>query len=160
MFRLFSVVILSVLCALNAGCAMVQASPDVYRGSDVMRKGDIAQVTVLRVRKVMISGNDGLRMSTSSGLPGLIGGGVSALLGGSMIGGGRARYLAGTAAGAVGGVVTQQVAEHLSKQPGLEVFVRTDTGRMLSVVQDASQQFEPGERLYLLSSSMGYRLTR
>ncbi|WP_231908280.1 hypothetical protein [Cupriavidus sp. USMAHM13] len=159
MFRLFSVVILSVLCALNAGCAMVQASPDVYRGSDVMRKGDIEQVTVLRVRKVMISGNDGF-MSTSSGLPGLIGGGVSALLGGSMIGGGRARYLAGTAAGAVGGVVTQQVAEHLSKQPGLEVFVRTDTGRMLSVVQDASQQFEPGERLYLLSSSMGYRLTR
>jgi len=60
----------------------------------------------------------------------------------------------------VGGVITQQVSQVLNKRPGVEVIVRTDSGRTLVITQDATQQFVAGERLYMLTSATGYRLTR
>jgi outer membrane lipoprotein SlyB len=60
----------------------------------------------------------------------------------------------------VGGVITQQVSQVLNKRPGVEVIVRTDAGRTLVVTQDATQQFVARERLYMISSAAGFRLTR
>ncbi|MCL6470594.1 MAG: glycine zipper 2TM domain-containing protein, partial [Ralstonia sp.] len=92
---------------------------------EVMRRGDAEQVTVVRVRNVTITGDDGY-MSASSGMPGLIGAGISAFLGGRSIGNGNGRYVAGAVSGAVGGVITQQVSQVLNKRPGVEGIVRTD----------------------------------
>lgn len=159
MFKSFFSAVLVALCVLASGCAVQQSSPDVYRGMEVMRRGDAEQVTVIRVRQVTITGDDGY-LSASSGMPGFIGAGISAFLGSRSIGNGNGRYIAGAVSGAAGGVITQQVAQVLSKRQGVEVIVRTDAGRTLVVTQDATQQFVAGERLYMLTSAAGYRLTR
>ncbi|WP_416046967.1 hypothetical protein [Cupriavidus basilensis] len=159
MIRTFSIAFFVALCALASGCATQQTSPNVYRTSEALRKGDIEMVTVVRVRQVTITGNDGM-LSASSGLPGMIGAGLSALLGARTIGGGNGRYLVGALSGAAGGFVSQQVAEHVSKRAGLEVIVRTDNGRQLAITQDADQQFNAGDRVYLVAAGNGYRLTR
>ncbi|MCK4120417.1 hypothetical protein HFK91_24845 [Ralstonia pseudosolanacearum] len=126
---------------------------------EAMRRGDVEQVTVVRVRPITIVGDEGY-LATSSGVPGLVGAGVSAFLGGRTIGNGNGRYVAAAVAGAVGGVAAQQAAQVLNKHPGLEVIVRTDSGRTVVIAQDAAQQFVAGERLYMLASAAGHRLTR
>lgn len=159
MFKSIFSAVLVAFCVLASGCALQQSSPDVYRGMEVMRRGDAEQVTVVRIRHVTITGDDGY-LSASSGMPGIIGAGISAFLGGRSIGNGNGRYVAGAVSGAVGGVITQQVSQVLNKRPGVEVIVRTDSGRTLVITQDAAQQFVAGERLYMLTSATGYRLTR
>ncbi|HVI89404.1 MAG TPA: hypothetical protein VM659_13955 [Dongiaceae bacterium] len=157
MFKRFSLLLLA--CALFSGCAAQQTSPNVYRGNEALRTGTVEQVTVMRVRSVTITGNDGF-VSTSSGMPGAIGAVVGALLGGSSIGSGNGRYIAGALSGTVSAVVAQVASDRLSRRDGVEVIVRTDSGRQLVVTQDADQHFVSGERLFLVSASNGYRLTR
>lgn len=140
-----------------SGCA-AQASPNVYRGSDAMRAGSAEQVTVVRVRNVTIAGDS--MLSAKSGVPAILSTLVGAVLGASVIGNGDGRYIAGALSGTAAGVIGQVAATHLSQRDGVEVIVRTDSGRQLVVAQGADQQFVVGERLYLASSSGGYRLTR
>ncbi|CAN7777489.1 hypothetical protein LJR296_007770 [Cupriavidus necator] len=145
------------IISLITGCA-AQASPNVYRGSDVMRAGSAEQVTVLRVRNVVIAGDS--MLSAGSGVPAILSTVVGAVLGARVIGNGNGRYIAGALSGAAAGVIGQVVATHLSQRDGVEVIVCTDRGRQLVVAQGADQQFVTGERLYLVSSGSGYRLTR
>ncbi|CAG2159753.1 outer membrane lipoprotein [Cupriavidus numazuensis] len=150
-FLLFAVV------SAITGCA-AQASPNVYHGSDSMRMGSAEQVTVVRVRNVTIAGDSIL--SASSGVPAILSTLVGAVLGARVIGNGDGRYIAGALSGTAAGVIGQVAATQLSKSDGFEVIVRTDSGRQVVVTQGADQKFVSGERLYLVSSGSGYRLTR
>ncbi|MNT88494.1 hypothetical protein D3C72_2290630 [compost metagenome] len=82
------------------------------------------------------------------------------MLGARIIGDGNGRYLAGALSGTVSAVIAQTAANQLSRRDGVEVIVRTDSGRQVVVTQDADQQFISGERLFLVSGAGGYRLTR
>ncbi|CAG9180462.1 hypothetical protein LMG23992_04248 [Cupriavidus laharis] len=145
------------IVSLFTGCA-AQSSPNTYRGSDAMRTGSVEQVTVLRVRNVVIAGDS--MLSASSGVPAILSTLVGAVLGARVIGNGDGRYIAGALSGTAAGVVGQLTATHLSQRDGVEVIVRTDNGRQLVVTQGSEQQFVSGERLYLVSSGSNYRLTR
>jgi len=146
-------------CVIFTGCAAQQTSPNAYRSSDAMRAGSAETVTVIRVRPVTIVDNEGL-VSANSGIPGVLGAIVGGVLGARVIGNGNGRYLAGAMSGTVTAVIAQAASSHLSRRNGVEVIVRTDGGRQVTVTQDADQQFVNGERLYLVSAGSGYRLTR
>lgn len=145
------------IVSLFTGCA-VQSSSNVYRGSDAMRAGSAEQVTVVRVRNVTIAGDS--MLSASSGVPAILSTLVGAVLGARVIGNGDGRYIAGALSGTAAGVIGQVTATHLSQRDGVEVIVRTDSGRQIVVAQGSEQQFVTGERLFLVSSGSGYRLTR
>lgn len=115
-------------------------------------------MTVLRVRNVVIAGDS--MLFASSGVPAILSAVVGAVLGARVIGDGNGRYIAGALSGTAAGVIGQVAATHLSQRDGVEVIVRTDSGRQLVVTQGADQQFVAGERLYLVSAGSGYRLTR
>ncbi|KAF7964062.1 hypothetical protein AWV80_02665 [Cupriavidus sp. UYMU48A] len=124
-----------------------------------MRTGSVEQVTVLRVRNVVIAGDS--MFSASSGVPAILSTLVGAVLGARVIGNGDGRYIAGAlSSGTAAGVVGQLAATQLSQRDGVEVIVRTENGRQLVVTQGSEQQFVAGERLYLVSSGSNYRLTR
>ncbi|WP_412530452.1 hypothetical protein [Burkholderia lata] len=153
MFKIFiSIVVLSCLTA----CASVDfGSPDVYQRYDVQHAGTIEQATVVSVRTITIdSGSD------NSGLSSLLSAGVSAFLGSRTIGGGNGRYIAGAIAGAGAGFITQKVSAVLQRHAGVEVVVRAASGRTLVIVQSNEQRFAPGDRVMLVSSSSGMRITR
>jgi outer membrane lipoprotein SlyB len=152
MFKLFtSIVLLSLLTA----CAGTDfGSPDTYQRYDVQRAGSLEAATVLRTRAITIEAG-----SDNSGLTSLISAGVGAFLGSRTIGNGTGRYIAGALAGAASGFVTQKVSEVLSHRSGLEIIVRTAAGRMLVVAQPDDQQFAPGDRVLLISTNSGLRVT-
>jgi outer membrane lipoprotein SlyB len=120
------------IVSLFTGCA-AQSSPNTYRGSDAMRTGSVEQVTVLRVRNVVIAGDS--MLSASSAVPAILSTLVGAVLGARVIGNGDGRYIAGALSGTAAGVVGQLTATHLSQRDGVEVIVRTDNGRQLVVTQ-------------------------
>lgn len=152
MFKaLFCIVVLSVL----SDCASADfGSPNVYQRQDVQRTGSMEQVTIVRVRQITIESN-----SDSSGVTSLLSAAVGAFLGSQAIGNGAGRYVAGALSGTVTGVVGQRVGAYMSRHSGVEVFLRRDNGQTIVVSQVDDQQFVPGERVYLVNSNSGYRIT-
>lgn len=151
--------LLLLCCVVFTGCAAQQTSPNVYRSPEALRPGNAESVTVIRVRPVTISDSGGM-MSASTGVPGVLGAVVGAVLGARVIGSGNGRYISGALSGTASAVIAQTAANYMSKRDGVEIIVRTDSGRQVVVTQDADQHFVSGERLYLVSGSGGYRLTR
>lgn len=150
---------LALIVSSLTGCAIPQASPNVYRLGETMQAGTAQPVTVLRVRPVTIS-SEGESFASQSGVPAMVGAGIAALLAYGSIGNGKGRYAAAALATPIGAIGTQQVSQWMSRRGGVEIIVRTDTGRNVVVTQDADQAFTAGDRVYLVSSSRGYRVTR
>ena len=136
----------AIAAALLAGCASLPPgmtgqypnSADVYTPGQSQQVQQVQLGTVLSVRSVRIAAT-GTQTGTGSALGALAGG----LLGHS-VGGGRGRTLA-TVAGAIGGGIGGNlVAQHAYTQPGLEVTVKLDDGRLIDVTQAADVPITPG----------------
>jgi outer membrane lipoprotein SlyB len=148
---LFCVVVVSLL----AGCASPNfGSPNVYQSLDVQRAGAIEDATVVGVRLVTI-----VAPTNHSGVASLFSAATGGLLASRAIGQGKGRYIAGAVAGTAAGIAAQHIAAAAARQPGLEIVVRTTSGRLLVVTQSVDQQFSPGEHVFLVSSSSGIRVT-
>ncbi|RZF24294.1 hypothetical protein EVC45_39675 [Paraburkholderia sp. UYCP14C] len=152
MFKLlFSVVLLSLLTA----CASADfGSPNTYQRYDVQHLGQMEQATIIRVRQITIESN-----SDSSGLTTIVSTAASAFLGSQVIGNGRGRYISGALSGAAAGFISQHISAAMSRHSGVEVFLRRADGQTVVVTQVDDQQFALGERVYLVSSGSGYRIT-
>lgn len=129
-----------------SGCP-ASMSGSAYSRGQVREAQDVRLGYVESVREVLIEG-------TKSGV-GTVGGAALGGLAGSKIGGGRGR-IAGAVGGAiVGGVAGSAIEESVTRQPGLEITVRLDSGRMVSVTQAADEPFYRGDRVRLLTSDDG-----
>ena len=67
-----------------------------------------------------------------------------------MFGHGRGRTLATIAGAALGAGAGYAGEKAVTKQNGLEIEVRLESGQILSIVQGADQSFAPGERVRVL----------
>jgi outer membrane lipoprotein SlyB len=131
---------------LMSGCP-ASMSGGAYSREQVREAQDVQLGYVESVRQVMIEG-------TKSGV-GAVSGAALGGLAGSHIGKGTGQ-IAGAIGGAVlGGVAGAAVEEGVTRQPGLEITVRLDNGRLTAVTQAADQPFYPGDRVRLLTSYDG-----
>jgi Outer membrane lipoprotein len=74
---------------------------------------------------------------------------------GSNVGGGSGQ-VAGAIGGAIlGGIIGQNVEKSANERPGMEVTVLLDNGRYVSVVQESTEPFRPGDRVRILSGRGG-----
>ena len=138
-------VVLAVGVVLS-GCP-ASMSGGAYSRSQAREAQDVQLGYVENVRQVMIEG-------TKSGV-GAVSGAALGGLAGSTIGGGRGQ-VAGAIGGAVlGGLAGSAIEESATRQPGLEITVRLDNGRMTAVTQAADEPFYPGDRVRLLTSYDG-----
>lgn len=129
-----------------AGCP-ASMSGSSYSRYEAREAQEVRLGYVESVRNVTIEG-------TKSGV-GAVSGAALGGLAGSNVGGGRGR-IAGAIGGAViGGVAGSAIEEGVTRQPGLEITVRLDNGRMVSVTQAADESFYPGDRVRLLTSYDG-----
>lgn len=152
---MFKIIISLVFASMLSACAGVDfGSPNTYQRYDVQRAGTLEEGTVLRTRAITIEASQ-----ENSGLTSLISAGVGAFLGSRTIGNGTGRYIAGALSGAASGFVTQKVSQVLSHRSGLEIIVRTNTGRNVVVAQPDDQQFAPGDHVLLVSTNSGLRVT-
>jgi outer membrane lipoprotein SlyB len=152
---MFKIIVSLVLASMLSACAGVDfGSPNTYQRYDVQRSGTLEEGTVVRTRAITIEA-----AQENSGLTSLISAGVGAFLGSRTIGNGTGRYIAGALTGAASGFVTQKVSQVLSHHAGLEIIVRTNTGRNVVVAQPDDQPFAPGDHVLLITTNSGLRVT-
>jgi len=139
------------LCALALGaCAYPQGSGD-YRGYQVQGEQSVRFGVIDSVRPVNITPRD-------TGV-GTAGGAVLGAIAGSNVGGGSGQ-VAGAVGGAIlGGIIGNNVERSANEHPGVELTVLLDSGRYISVVQAADEQFRPGDRVRVLSGRGSTRVT-
>ncbi|MEK6295265.1 MAG: hypothetical protein V4793_28550 [Paraburkholderia tropica] len=156
MIRIVLSLVFAVAVSALTGCVNLTdfGSPDIYQRSDVQRAGTLEPAVVMRVRRVTIQASSG-----GSGFENLVVSGVSAFLGSQVIGNGRGRYISGAISGAASGFIAQHVGAALSRTAGLEIVVRKADGSLRVITQPDDQLFSPGDRVLLMDTNSGIRVT-
>ena len=128
------------------GCP-ASMSGGAYTRDQSRQAQDVQLGYVESVRQVLIEG-------TKSGV-GTVGGAALGGVAGSTIGRGRGQVAGAIGGAVVGGLVGSAIEENATRQPGLEITVRLDNGRMLAVTQAADEPFYRGDRVRVLTSYEG-----
>jgi outer membrane lipoprotein SlyB len=124
------------------GCASGTGGKD-YSRDQTRAVQEVQMAVVESVRGVNIEGTK----TPVGAAAGAVIGGVA----GSTVGSGTGRTLA-TAVGAVlGGVGGAAVEEGVTRQNGVEITVRLDSGRLIAITQAADETFQVGDRVRVLS---------
>lgn len=138
------------MAVVIGGCASSK-SGDTYSREEARRVQTVHMGTVESTRLVKIEG-------TKSG----VGAGAGAVVGavaGSSTGQGKGSTI-GTVLGAVaGGVVGAAAEEGFTRENGMEITVRLDNGRLISVVQTGNEQFRVGDHVRILDIEGETRIT-
>ncbi|MBL8251654.1 MAG: glycine zipper 2TM domain-containing protein [Candidatus Competibacter sp.] len=142
-----TVTALVLVSALVAGGCASSMSGEVYSRGQAREAQDVRLGYVESVRSVLIEG-------TKSGV-GTLGGAALGGIAGSNIGKGKGQVAGAVGGAIVGGLAGSAIEENVTRQPGLEITVRLDGGRMLAVTQAADQSFRPGDRVRVLTSYDG-----
>ena len=144
-------VALAATLATLAGCAVQPNSANVYKARQAQNEQSVRMGTVESVRQVTIDkGESGTGVLAGAAL-----GGVA----GSAVGGGKGAIAASILGAVAGGIAGQSIEANSANKPGFEITVRLDNGDMRAIVQDADEQFRPGERVRLLSDGSTTRVT-
>lgn len=142
MKRIFAVALVAASTMLLAGCPAGLGGKDYSR--DQARTVQEVQMGVVEsVRAVNI---EGTKTPIGAGAGAVVGG-----VAGSTVGGGRGSVV-GAAVGAVlGGLGGAAAEEAVTRQNGVEITVRLDSGRMIAITQAADEEFRGGDRVRVLS---------
>jgi len=151
MNRTFAVVFVSASTLLLAGCPAGLGSKD-YSRSQARGVQEVQMGIVESVREVTI---EGTKTPIGAGAGAVVGG-----VAGSTVGGGRGSVV-GAAVGAVlGGVGGAAAEEAVTRQKGVEITVKLDSGRLIAITQAADQEFRIGDRVRVLSGRGVTRVTQ
>jgi len=136
--------------AVLGGCASGVGVKDY--GRDQTRAVQEVQMGVVEsVREVNI---EGTKTPIGAGAGAVVGG-----VAGSTVGSGKGSVV-GAALGAVlGGLGGAAVEEGTTRQKGVEITVRLDSGRMLAITQAADEVFQVGDRVRVLSGGGATRVS-
>lgn len=136
---------------ISAGCASSR-SGEVYSRDQARQEQVVRMGVVEAVKPVQIEGTK----TPVGGLAGAAVGGVA----GSNVGGGKGQIIGGIIGAVAGGLAGAAAEEGLTRKQGLEITVRLDNGSLIAVVQEADQQFAPGDRVRVLSGHGATRVSR
>jgi outer membrane lipoprotein SlyB len=89
---------------------------------------------------------------------GALGGAAIGSIAGSGIGKGSGSEIAAVAGGMVGWLIGSAAEEGLTRKNALEITVKLDSGKVISVVQEADVPFRVGDRIRLLSGGSETRV--
>lgn len=125
------------------GCASSN-SGSVYRRGEARVEQTVRMAVVESVRAVTIEG-------TKSPV-GTVAGGAVGGIAGSTIGQGRGSAVGAVVGAVIGGIAGSAAEEGVTRRAGAEITVRLDNGEFRAIVQEADEQFKPGERVRLVST--------
>ncbi|OQW69180.1 MAG: hypothetical protein CTY27_00970 [Methylotenera sp.] len=139
--KLFAIVLLSIL---TAACASSN-SGSVYKRDDARKVQTVKTGVVESVRTVKLEG-------TKSPI-GTVAGGAIGGIAGSSVGGGRGSAIAAVIGAVVGGLAGSAAEEGITRKDGLEITVKLDGGALIAIVQEADEQFSPGDRVRIVENA-------
>ncbi len=132
---------LAIIATLLAGCASSN-SGGVYSREQTRQVQTVRMGIIESVRTVKIEGTRS-QVGTAAGA---VVGGVA----GSTIGHGKGSVVGAVAGAVAGGLAGSAIEESVTRKDGLELTVKLDNGPMLAIVQEADEQFHPGDRIRVL----------
>ncbi len=126
-----------------SGCVMDQGGLDTYSTSMRGQALQVYRVRIVQVRYVALQGE--------SSVVGVGAGALAGGIAGSYIGKGRSQALGALGGALVGGMLGNAAEKGMTRQRGVEITVRTQSGEEYAVVQtDRGENFQPGEWVRLL----------
>jgi outer membrane lipoprotein SlyB len=150
MNRTFAAVLITASTLLLAGCPAGLGGKDYSR--DQARTVQEVQMGVVEsVREVNI---EGTKSPVGAGAGAVVGG-----VAGSTVGGGSGRVITTTVGALLGGLGGAAAEEAVTRQRGVEITVKLDSGRMIAITQAADEEFKVGERVRVLSGGGTTRVT-
>jgi outer membrane lipoprotein SlyB len=150
MKRTVTVALIAAGSLLLAGCPAGLGSRDYSR--DQARTVQEVQMGVVEsVREVNI---EGTKTAVGAGAGAVVGG-----VAGSTVGSGRGSVVGATVGAVLGGVGGAAAEEAVTRQKGLEITVKLDSGRLIAITQAADEAFRVGDRVRVLSDSVTTRVS-
>jgi outer membrane lipoprotein SlyB len=142
--------VITLAMSLSA-CVSTNTSGSVYRAGQTQNEMSVRMGVIESVREVTIqNGSSGVGTMTGAALGGLAG---------SAAGGGRGSIATGIAGAVIGGIIGQNIEANSGMKKGVEITVRLDNGELKAIIQDAGENFRPGDRVRLLSDRRTTRVT-
>ena len=138
------------LALLASACASSN-SGGVYQRGEARQIQTVKTGVVESVRQVRLEGTK----TPIGGATGAVIGGVA----GNSVGGGRGQIITSVLGAVVGGIAGAAAEEGLTREDGVEITVKLDTGNLIAVVQEADEQFSPGDKVRIVESGGVARVT-
>ena len=148
--RLSKFICIAVLSLLVAACASSN-SGSVYKRDDARKVHTVKTGIVESVRTVRLEG-------TKSPVGTVAGGAIGGIAGGS-IGHGRGSALGAVVGAVAGGLAGAAAEEGITRKDALEITVKLDGGGLVAIVQEADEEFNPGDTVRIIESSDTSRVT-
>lgn len=150
MKRTVAVALIAAGSLLLAGCPAGLGSRDYSR--DQARTVQEVQMGVVEsVREVNI---EGTKTAVGAGAGAVVGG-----VAGSTVGSGRGSVVGATVGAVLGGVGGAAAEEAVTRQKGIEITVKLDSGRLIAITQTADEAFRVGDRVRVLSDNFTTRVS-
>ncbi|MEW6119343.1 MAG: glycine zipper 2TM domain-containing protein [Pseudomonadota bacterium] len=125
-----------------AGCASGTGGKD-YSRAQTRTVQEVQMGVVESVREVNI---EGTKTPIGAGAGAVVGG-----VAGSTVGGGKGRVVGATVGAVLGGLGGATAEEAITREKGVEITIRLDSGRLIAVTQAADESFRVGDRVRILS---------
>lgn len=124
------------------GCASGLGGKD-YSRAQARVVQEVQMGVVESVREVNI---EGTKTPVGAGAGAVVGG-----VAGSTMGGGRGSVIGATVGAVLGGVGGAAAEEAITRQKGVEITVKLDSGRLIAITQAADEAFRVGDRVRVLT---------
>ncbi|MES1998116.1 MAG: glycine zipper 2TM domain-containing protein [Pseudomonadota bacterium] len=133
------------------GCAGGLGSSD-YSRNQTRSVQEVQTGVVTDVRLVKI---EGTKTPIGTGAGAVVGG-----VAGSTLGSGKGSVVGAVVGAVAGGLAGSAIEEGATRQKGLEITVRLNSGRTIAVTQAADEDIRVGDRVRVLSGGGTTRVTR
>lgn len=140
MKHITSLLLLGIAVA-TGGCASSKAG-DTYSRDEARRVQSVQMGTVEAARPIKI---EGTKSAIGTGAGAVVGG-----IAGSSVGQGKGSAVGAVLGAVVGGVAGAAAEEGYTREDGMEITVRLESGRVISVVQAGKEEFKPGDKVRVL----------
>ena len=148
--KLSNLFLIAFISVFLAACASSN-SGSVYSRDDARKVQTIKTGVVESVRTVKLEG-------TKSPI-GTVAGGAIGGIAGSSIGGGRGSAIAAVIGAVAGGLAGSAIEEGVTRKDAIEITVKLDGGSMIAIVQEADEQFRPGDKVRIVENADTSRVT-
>lgn len=141
--KLNQLILAACLALLLSACASSN-SGSVYSRDDARKVQTVKTGVVESVRSVKLEG-------TKSPVGTIAGGAVGGIAGGS-IGHGRGSAVAAVVGAVAGAIAGSAIEEGVTRKDAFEITVKLDGGGLVAIVQEADEQFHPGEKVRIIEN--------
>lgn len=140
--RIVTSAALVAMFAVLGGCASGVGGKD-YSRTQSRTVQEVQMGIVESVREVNI---EGTKTPVGAGAGAVVGG-----VAGSTVGSGKGRVVGATVGAVLGGLGGAAAEEVITREKGVEITVKLDSGRLIAITQAADEAFQVGDRVRVLT---------